>query len=252
MPKIPIALHLHSVRKSLRDDPAGVLATIRAMGYDGVEFAGFHNQRPVTWRRLLAEAGLRCAGAHVPFADLLPARLEDTLIYQQALGSPYLIVSALPDEYLAGESSWLQAARVLANAADRGRVFGVRIGYRNREFEFTRRGEGGRSFWDIFFYLAGNAVCMQPDCGQAARAGVDASEIVRRYSGRCRTLHLSEWSKDKPDAIIGEGEVAWERVFEACESVGGTEWYIVNQDVCPLPPLDCAKRNLQHLRMMGR
>jgi sugar phosphate isomerase/epimerase len=251
MARISIALQLHSVHKAFRDDPAGVLKSIAAMGYDGVEFAGFHNQRPVTLRRLLAEAGLRCAGAHVPFTDILKPRLEESLIYQQALGNPNLVVSSLPEEYLQTESGWQQAAALLTGAADRAMAFGLRIGYHNHEIEFARRTQDGRSFWDVFFYLAGSSVFMQPDTGHAARAGIDPSVLVRQNPGRVKTVHLREWSPEREDALIGEGEVPWERIFRAC-TVSGTEWYIVEQESTTLPPLDCARRNLQLLRMMLR
>ena len=37
--KLPVALQLYSVRWQLEEDFEGTLAQVKAMGYDGVEFA---------------------------------------------------------------------------------------------------------------------------------------------------------------------------------------------------------------------
>jgi hypothetical protein len=41
-------------------------------------------------------------------------------------------------------------------------------------------------------------------------------------------------------------------VFELCETIGGTEWYIVEQESYAYPPLECVRRCLQALKAMGR
>jgi sugar phosphate isomerase/epimerase len=65
-------------------------------------------------------------------------------------------------------------------------------------------------------------------------------------------VHLKEYSATNPEALIGEGDVDWQQVFELCESVGGTEWYIVEQESYPYPPLECVERCLQALKEMGK
>jgi sugar phosphate isomerase/epimerase len=59
-------------------------------------------------------------------------------------------------------------------------------------------------------------------------------------------------SPTNENALIGEGTVAWDEVFAACEGVGGTEWYIVEQEVGLYSPLECAERCLKSLREMGK
>jgi sugar phosphate isomerase/epimerase len=52
--------------------------------------------------------------------------------------------------------------------------------------------------------------------------------------------------------LIGEGEVEWAELFQLCESVGQTRWYIVEQESYTYPPLECVDRCLQNLRAMGK
>ena len=45
MSKIPIALQLYSIRGECERDLPGTLKAVAKMGYDGVEFAGYHKYR---------------------------------------------------------------------------------------------------------------------------------------------------------------------------------------------------------------
>ena len=58
--------------------------------------------------------------------------------------------------------------------------------------------------------------------------------------------------KTKPDAFIGEGDVPWKQVFDACETVGGTEWYIVEYEHESQPAIPAVGRCLANLRKMGK
>src|SRR5690242_12094828 len=64
--KIPIALELYSVRNELPKDFTGVIEAIGKMGYQGVEFAGYHgwDKKPDALRKLLDDNGLKCCGTH--------------------------------------------------------------------------------------------------------------------------------------------------------------------------------------------
>ena len=44
----------------------------------------------------------------------------------------------------------------------------------------------------------------------------------------------------------------WARVFDLCETQGGTEWYIVEQESYKYPPLEVVSRCLDNLRGMGK
>jgi len=106
--------------------------------------------------------------------------------------------------------------------------------------------------WDTFFGNTRENVVMQLDVGNACRGGAEPTEVLQRYPGRAVTVHLKEYSQASPEALIGEGEVRWDDVFRLCETIGGTEWYIVEQESYAYPPLECVDRCLQALRAMGK
>src|SRR5690349_16782245 len=65
----PIALQLYTMREAAEVDFAGVLRQVAAMGYAGVELAGFHDRSPGEVGALLTELDLRVASAHASSAD---------------------------------------------------------------------------------------------------------------------------------------------------------------------------------------
>ena len=104
-------------------------------------------------------------------------------------------------------------------------------------------------------HLFGNTraeVVMQLDTGNMYHGGAEPLGFLQKYPGRAQLVHLKEHSSTDDKALIGEGEVEWERVFEICETSGGTEWYIVEQESYAFSPLDCVERCLNNLQQMGK
>jgi len=75
---------------------------------------------------------------------------------------------------------------------------------------------------------------------------------LEKYAGRARTVHLKEFSSKIAEPVIGQGEVKWKKFFKLCETVGATEWYIVEQEKYPMPPLDSARACIDFLKGMGK
>jgi sugar phosphate isomerase/epimerase len=68
---VKIAYQLYSARDAAEKDLGKVLREIAALGYEGVEFAGFHGRSADEVAALLDESGLEAVSSHVPFEDIL-------------------------------------------------------------------------------------------------------------------------------------------------------------------------------------
>jgi sugar phosphate isomerase/epimerase len=248
MPRIPIGLQLYSVRKECAIDLFGTIAAIAEIGYQGVEFSGFYDLDAAEWQEMLASNGLACCGAHVELAGLLGESLRGTIQFHRTLGNRFLIVPSLPRERILTHQAWQETARLFDTLSDELRPFGIRVGYHNHTSEFRVMDED--SPWDTFFAGTYPEVVMQLDIGNALAGGVDPIALLKRYPGRAATVHIKEYSKNNPRALIGEGDVNWEAVFELLSN-GGTEWGIVEYEYAGTPSLDSAARCLDYLRRMG-
>jgi sugar phosphate isomerase/epimerase len=253
MAGIPIALQLYSVREDCARDLEGTLEAVADMGYEGVEFAGYHGRSAEELRGMLDELGLRVAGTHVGIDTLMGRELDRSIEFNRALGNRFLIVPSLPEERRKSKASWLEATQLLNDVAERLKPEGMRTGYHNHAIEFQPL--EGELPWDTVFGAARPEVVMQLDAGNAMLGGVSVEgvlEILKSYPGRATTVHLKAFSSVNEKALVGEGEMEWDRFFSLCEAVGGTEWYIVEQERYPLTPIESARRCKENLDGMMR
>ena len=250
MSRIPIALQLYSVRHDCERDLPGTLKAVAEMGYEGVDFAGYYGYDAPTIRAMLDDLGLKVAGCHTGLDTLLGDALPKTVEFNRILGNKFLIVPGLPEPYRNSRAAWRKTADVFNEIAARLAPEGMFTGYHNHYIEFTPM--DGELPWDTFFGNTVPEVVMQIDLGNALHGGADPVAFLKRYPGRARTVHLKEYSATNDKAIIGEGDVDWEAVFQVCEADGVTEWYIVEQESYAYPPLECVDRCLQALKAMGK
>jgi sugar phosphate isomerase/epimerase len=250
MARIPIALQLYSIRKDCERDLPATLEAVAKMGYEGVEFAGYYGRSAQELRTMLDGLGLRVAGTHIGLDTLLGERLSETVAFNRALGNRFLIVPGLAEERRNSRTAWVETAKIFNEIAEKLAQEGMVTGYHNHHIEFAPM--DGELPWDTFFGNTRREVVMQVDIGNALHGGGDPIPYIERYPGRAITVHLKEYSSTDPKALLGEGEVDWGEVFRLCESVGGTEWYIVEQESYAYPPMECVDRCLQALKGMGK
>jgi len=252
MATIPIGLQLYSVREDAAKDLPGVIAKVAKMGYAGVEFAGYYGHSAADIRKMLDDNGLKCCGTHIGLETLLGDALPASIELHHTLGNRFLIVPGLAEKYRSSRAAWRQTADIFNEIADKLAPQGLRTGYHNHNIEFQPL--DGELPWDTFFGNTRPEVIMQFDVGNALHGSGkgDAAAYLKRYPGRATTVHVKEYSATNDKALIGEGDVNWPEIFSLCETSGGTEWYIVEQESYAYPPLECVDLCLQNLRKMGK
>ena len=246
MARIPIALQLYSVREDCGMDLPGTLKAVADMGYEGVEFAGYHDRSAEELRQMCDDLKLSIVGTHTRIDTLLGDELEATAAYNKILGHNYLIVPVLGDEYRATPQAWRETAATFSEIAAKAQAVDARVGYHNHRIEFEAL--EGEIPWDIFCGGTDDSVITQLDVGHCMRGGGDPVAALHKYPGRAQLVHVKEYDPEDETTVVGEGVVPWEKVFEACESVGGTEWYIVEHERYAAPPLECVDACLKNLK----
>jgi sugar phosphate isomerase/epimerase len=250
MADIPIGLQLYSIRDDCKADLPGTLKAVADMGYDGVEFFTYYEFTADEIRKMLDDVGLRCCGVHAKFAGLLDDELARTVEFNQAVGNRFLICPSLPEDRRNSADAWRGTGELFGRIAAEIKPAGLHVGYHNHAVEFAPM--DGKPGLDIFLESAGDDVLMQLDLGNALHGGADPIDYLKRYPGRSLTVHLKEESATNEQPLIGEGDIDWPAVFEVCESSGGTQWYIVEQEVYPVSPMESVARCLKTLRDWGK
>jgi sugar phosphate isomerase/epimerase len=255
MARIPVALQLYSVRRELDKDVYGTLKAVAEMGYDGVEFAGAPKHSPEVLRAILDEVGLVCCGWHIPYELVQPNRLEETIAFHKTLGNRRLVI---PGVGANTRQDWENFAAFLNDLSEKLAPFDMKTGYHNHTKEFTE--VDGEQPWDTVFGNTNRRVIMQLDVGNAYAGGADCLDILKRYPGRAETVHVKSYSieQGKEDRrlgyrpLLGDDGLPWEELFSLCETVGETDWYIVEYESDLYPPMEAVERFLKNIRALGR
>jgi len=243
--KIPVGLQLYSIREQCAKDLPGMLRAVSAIGYKGVEFAGYHGKSAKELRAMLDDNGLVCCGTHTPYESILENRLEETIDFNKTIGNKYLIVPWMEGKT---RQDWVEKAALFNTVAAKVKPAGLVVGYHAHAHDFTKF--DGVSAWDIFFGGTAKEVVMQLDTSNCHDGGADPIAVLHKYPGRATTIHLKAWGGG-PEAVIGEDKVNWKEVFAFCESKGSTEWYIVEHESSK-DPLDAVKRSFESLKKLGK
>lgn len=246
MKKIPLALGLFSVRTELKNDWKNCLATVREMGYTGVEFFGPMHYPVEELKAALEKLNLALVGWHIGIHDVN----EETVRYNRALGNNKLVVPGLPAEMTASADAWRETAKKFNEAADYLKGEGFLLGYHNHASEFQAL--DGEIPWDLFASATEGKVFLQLDNGNALSGGADTIALLEKYPKRGVTVHFKPYSlKDGFATMIGADDIPWEKTFETLDAQGVTEWYVVEYEDEKYEQYEGARRAHDALRKMG-
>lgn len=246
---IPVGLELYSVREELKRDPEGTVRAVAKMGYQCVEFYAPYFERTDAqikdMRKLLDDLGVRCYSTHNELAYLNPQSIQRTRDLNLTLGSKYVVVASA--EPKAGPDGWNYIGDALTAAAEQLEPSGLKVGYHNHQPEFTP--VNGTRPLEILAKNTKPSVMLQLDVGTCLAAGSDPAAWIRANPGRIHSMHCKDWSPDKGYKVLfGEGTADWKSIFSAAESVGGIEYYLVEQEGSRFSELETAQRCLATFR----
>ena len=250
---IPTGLELYSVREELKKDPEGTVRAVAQMGYQGVEFYApyfdWSETQTKQMRKLLDDLGIRCFSTHNSSSYFSPEKIVRARDMNLILGSKYIVMSSSDPK--PGLDGWKAVADTLNAAADQLESSGLKAGYHNHQREFTPI-ENQRPI-EILAKNTKPSVMLQLDVGTCLEAGSDPVAWIRANPGRIRSLPVKDWSPDPEKGykvLFGEGAADWKSIFEAAESAGGVESYLIEQEGGRLTELDTARRCLQSFRLI--
>jgi len=250
---IPTGLELYSVREELKKDPEGTVRAVAEMGYQGVEFYApyfeWSESQTKQMRKLLDDLGIRCFSTHNDSSYLGAEKISRARDMNLILGSKYIVMASSDPK--PGLDGWKAIAEALNAAADQLASSGLKAGYHNHRREFIPV-ENQRPI-EILAKNTKPSVMLQLDVGTCLEAGSDPVAWIRANPGRIRSLHLKDWSPEPAKGykvLFGEGVAQWKNIFEAAESAGGVEYYLIEQEGSRYPELETARRCLQTFRVI--
>jgi sugar phosphate isomerase/epimerase len=249
---IPIGLELYSVREDLKKDLMGTVRDVAKMGYQVVEFYAPYYQWTPEYakevRKLLDDLNIRCLSTHNDRRSFTPESLPKAIELNKILGTRY-IVMAHPGKMEPGLDSWKQVAEQISTANGQMAKEGLHAGYHNHDLEWKIT--DGKLPLEVIASNTPKDVMMQLDVGTALATGNDPVAWIDRNPGRIKSMHLKDWSPEKQYRVLfGEGVGQWKKIFQAGESTGGVEYYLIEQEGSDLTPKETVEKCLANYKKL--
>jgi sugar phosphate isomerase/epimerase len=240
-----IGLQLYTVRKLMEASVPLTLEQVRKIGYQEVEFAGYHGARPDQLRQWLDDLGLRAPAAHVPLQD---NKLEELMDAALILGHRYLVLASLPSEHRTTLDDYRRAASLLNQAGKQARQRGLSVAYHNHDFEFTDR--GGIVPYDVLLAETDpELVWFEVDFYWMAKAGRDPLRYFAAHQGRFRLCHLKDIDERGSITEIGRGRLDFQSILRRRDQAGLRHFFVEHDH--PRNPLESIRESYQHARALS-
>jgi len=274
MKKSLIGYQVYSARDDAAKDLLGTLKTIKALGYDGVEFAGFYGHEATEVKAMLDEAGLVAISHHVPYAAMCD-NIEKVIEDNKTIGCKFIAIPFLDDATRPGAAGFAATIKNIYKFGKMIKEAGMQLLYHNHDFEFVNvSGQYGLDF--LYDAVPECILHTEIDCCWVRYAGENPADYIKKYAGRCEVVHLKDYvgrkeegknpyaligvDKDTANADegvafefrpVGYGEQDVPSIIESAQA-SGAEWFIVEQDLSiGRAPLEAAKMSIDYLRGLG-
>ncbi len=270
--KFPIAVQLYSVRKELAADFRGTLEKVKAMGYDGVEFAGLEGHSAAEVKAMCDQIGLVPISAHVPYLDMLEDPKGVLSTYAE-VGCRYVVLPYLTAEHRPGTDGFPKVIENLKMLGAVAKDLGMTLLYHNHDFEFLKL--DGKYALDVLYdEVPADLLQTELDTCWVNVGGENPADYIRKYTGRSPVVHLKDFFGEKSDDMyeligiksaapkrpgnfefrpVGAGLQNFPEIIKASADAGA-QWLVVEQDnpSMGLAPLECIEKSREYLKSIGQ
>ena len=219
------------------------------IGYRTVQISGTCAFEAEWLKRELDKNGLKCVLTHTAKQRLV----EDTervIAEHKVFGCPHIGLGywSFREEEGAGYDAFLQK---FVPVAEKIRDGGAYFMYHNHDQEFQHLADGRPILQHLMEDVPPDVMGFTLDTFWVQAGGGDPAQWLELLAGRIPCIHLKDYAYGRKMAVLGEGNINFDRVFEAAEE-GGTEYLLVEQDDCNgEDPFECLKRSYLYLKANG-
>ncbi|WP_336789368.1 sugar phosphate isomerase/epimerase family protein [Paenibacillus sp. MMO-177] len=247
---IKFGIQLYTLRDLTVHDFKGTLEKVAALGYEGVEFAGYGGMEANGLKELLDRLGMEAAGSHVRYERALTS-LDEEIAYNKRIGNRNLIIPYYDGNKFKEDKEREKFYANLKTMGQKCAESDMQLLYHNHEFEFTIQLDDKTMFDHLFENVDNKLLQAELDSCWAYRAGFDPAAVIRQYKDRMPLVHLKDMRRSNDGQVItvelGQGEVKLNPIVDASIE-SGVQWLIVEQDECQDEPLASIATSMKWIR----
>ena len=261
MAESKLAVQMYTVRE-FTQTAAGLaesLKKIRDIGYTAVQISAIGDIPDAEVKAMADDLGLTICSTHVSPLDAPWIDLDKVIKQHELWNCKHIVVAMMPERFRDGtEASFKQFAQEMSEIGEKLHKAGFTFSYHNHSFELVRFGK--RTGLDIIYDESDpQYVQAEIDTYWIQHGGGDSVEWIEKVSGRMPVVHFKDMvvrtdgksaAGEQLMAEIGEGNLYWPNILDACEDAG-VEWYSIEQDICQRDPFESLKISYDNLKAMG-
>ena len=267
-----VGVQMYTVRKESKENFYGTLKKIKAMGYDGVEFAGLHGHTAEEVKEMCADLGLVPISAHVAYDEMMQDP-EGVLNVYKNIGCKYVVVPYLKEEHRPDKDCFGEVVRNIEMLCKIAKDLGMTMLYHNHDFEFMKI-DGKYALEVLYDTIPADLLQSELDTCWVNVGGENPASYLLKYQDRAPIVHLKDFWGEKSDDMyeligierkaskrpanfefrpVGSGKQDFPAILESAKKVGA-EWVIVEQDnpSMGLDPIESIQKSIEYVKTINK
>ncbi len=225
------------------------LKRVADIGYKNIQISGTCEYDAQWLASKLKENGLKCVLTHIN-SDKLCGDTLSVVKDHNVLDCKYVGLGYYPFNEDNENENYANFVNKYSPVMEALKENGKYFMYHNHDFEFKKYNN------EIILEKLQNDFSADKlgftlDTFWVQAGGGDPAYWIEKLNSRVPCIHLKDFAYGRKMAVIGEGNINFDRVFEKAE-VAGTKYMLVEQDDCNgEAPLVCLKRSFDYLKSRG-
>jgi len=234
----PLGVQTYTFRRSIGNDPAKVLDTIKTLGFTEVEGGG-GRIAPEDFKKLCAERGISIPSTGADYGQLVSAP-DSVVMRAKALGAKYVMCAWIPHEN--GVLTLENAKKAVDDFNKAGKFLkdnGLILCYHAHGYEFQPYEDG-----TLLDYIVKNTnpeyVSFEMDIFWIQFGGGDPVALLKKYGDRWKLMHLKDMRKgikkdltggtsQENDVAFGTGQMDIPAILKEAKKAGIKHYFIEDE-----------------------
>ena len=249
-----IGAQFYTVREQCKtlDDFALTLKKVADIGYKTVQISGTCPYEADWLKEQLAINDLKCVLTHIPVSKLV-GETEQVIADHFKFDCPYIGLGYYSFDESKEDANYDHFMKTFVPVAEKIRAGGKYFMYHNHDNEFKLApGENKQIVLEkLAEEIPADMMGFTLDTYWVQVGGGDPAQWVEKLAGRVPAIHLKDFAFGRKMAVVGEGNINFDRVFREAEKAG-TKFMLVEQDDCNgEDPIECLRRSYEYLKACG-
>ena len=234
----PLGVQTYTFRRSIGNDPAKVLDTIKKLGFTEIEGGG-GRMHPADFKKLCDERGISIPSTGAGYEDLVN-KIDSVVWRAKTLGARYVMCAWIPHQN--NVLTFENAKKAVEDFNKAGKILkenGLTFSYHAHGYEFQPYEDG-----TLLDYMFKNTnpeyVSFQMDIFWIQFGGGDPVALLKKYGSRWKMMHLKDMRKGtrkdltgltsvENDVTLNTGELDLPAILKEAKRIGIKHYFIEDE-----------------------